>query len=121
MDPVLIVGMNPSNKPTLGNKQNASFRRLESWMDHLNIRHFSFINTFDYRATPTLSKVDYKKLSIVTKEYNNIIALGGFVSSALERLDVKHFKMPHPSPLNRLLNDRSYEKQVLNECKEYLV
>lgn len=118
---VLVVGMCPSDKPTLGYKQNASFRRLESWMDRLNIHHFSFINTFDYPATPTLSKVDYKKLSTATKEYENVLALGGFVSLALERLGVKHFKMPHPSPLNRLLNDKLYEDEILKQCKEYLI
>ena len=117
---VLVVGMCPSNKPTLGNKQNATFKKLEKWMDALDVKHFSFINTFDYTATPTLSKVDYKRLSTATKEYDNILALGGFVSLALERIGVDHFKMPHPSPLNRLLNDKKYEKQVLKHCKEYL-
>jgi len=117
---VLIVGMCPSNKPTLGYKRNATFTKLESWMDTLNVKHFSFINTFDYPATPTLSKVDYKRLSTATKEYDNVLALGGFVSLALERLGIDHFKMPHPSPLNRQLNDKSYEKKILKECKEYL-
>lgn len=117
---ILVVGMCPSNKPTLGSKQNATFKKLESWMDNLKVKHFSFINTFDYPATPTLSKVDNKRLSTVTKEYDKVLALGGFVSSALERLGVDHFKMPHPSPLNRLLNDKKYEKQILKQCKEYL-
>ena len=80
MGPILIVGMCPSDKPTLGYKQNATFRRLESWMDRLNIRHFSFINTFDYPADPKMSNVHFERLNKLCSEYNNILALGGFVS-----------------------------------------
>lgn len=52
--------------------------------------------------------------------YNIIIGLGNHVSSVLEKEGIEHFKIPHPSPLNRKLNDRNYEKQVLEHCKEYL-
>lgn len=117
---ILVVGMCPSNKPTLGKTRNATFKRLESWMDSLGVHHFSFSNTFDYPAPPTLSKVDYKRLCTLTKDYDKIIALGGFVSLALNRLNVKHFTLPHPSPLNRLLNDKMYENKIISECKDYL-
>ena len=121
LDPVIIVGMCPSNKPTLGYKRNATFNRLEAWMDELGIKHFSFINVFGEPHAPTLSKVKGKPLVEATKGYKNVIALGGFVSQALNRLNVEHFQLPHPSPLNRLLNDKEYEKQVLEQCKDYLI
>ena len=117
---VLVVGMCPSHKPTIGYKRNATFTRLESWMDELKVKHFSFVNTFDYPSDPSLKKVDYKRLSSLCDQYDNVIALGGFVSTVLDKIDVKHCKMPHPSPLNRQLNDKNYEKQVLKYCKEYL-
>lgn len=121
MDKVLIVGMCPSDKPTLGYTRNASFKRLEAWMDELGVEHFSFINVFDKPHVPTLSKVKGKPLVEAAKGYTNIVALGGFVSLALNRLMIDHFQLPHPSPLNRKLNDKEYEKQILKECKEYLV
>lgn len=117
---VLVIGMCPSNKPTIGKTRNATFKRLESWMDSLGVRHFSFSNTFDYPSTPTLSKVDYKRLCTLAKEHDKIIALGGFVSLALNRINIKHFSMPHPSPLNRLLNDKAYENKLVKQCKAYL-
>lgn len=117
---VLVVGMCPSHKPTLGNKRNATFKKLESWMDKLKIKHFSFVNTFDHPADPSMKKVDYHRLSSLCDEYVHVIALGGFVSNVLDKIGVDHCKMPHPSPLNRQLNDKAYEKQVLKQCKEYL-
>lgn len=117
---ILVVGMNPSNKPTLGSKQNASFKKLESWMDFIGVKHFSFTNTFDDPSEAKLSKVDFQRLCQLTQDYDKIIALGGFVSTALNRINAAHFKMPHPSPLNRQLNDKQYEKQILTNCREYV-
>lgn len=113
--------MCPSNKPTLGYKRNATFNRLEAWMDELGVEHFSFINVFDKTHAPTLSKVKGRPLVDATEGYINVLALGSFVSLALNRYNVEHFQLPHPSPLNRLLNDKNYEKQVLQQCKEYLL
>ena len=121
LDPIIIVGMCPSDKPTLGYKRNATFKRLEAWMDELEVKHFSFINVFGEPHVPMLSKVKGKPLVEATNGYKNVLALGEFVSLALNRLNVEHFKLPHPSPLNRSLNDKEYEKQVLEQCKDYLL
>lgn len=121
MNKVLVVGMCPSDKPTLGYKRNASFNRLESWMNELGVKHFSFINVFDKPHAPTLSKVKGKPLVEASEGYTNVLALGGFVSETLNRLHIEHYKLPHPSPLNRLLNEKAYEEMVLKECKEYLL
>ena len=121
LDPVIVVGMCPSHKPLLGNKTNASLRKLHSWMDSLNVYHYSFINTFDYPANPRISNVDFSVLEKACLGYNKILALGGFVSDVLNRIEVEHFSLPHPSPLNRLLNDKKYEDKILKQCKEYLI
>jgi hypothetical protein len=113
--------MCPSDKPTLGYTRNATFRRLESWMDELDVKHFSFINVFDKPHVPTLSKVKGKPLITASQGYTNVLALGTFVSLALNRLMIEHFQLPHPSPLNRMLNDKQYEKQILEQCKDYLL
>jgi len=33
---------------------------------------------------------------------------------------VEHFAAPHPSPLNRNLNDKSFENKIINELKVYI-
>ena len=119
---ILIVGMNPSN--TLENKKvrkNSTFDRLNKWMSHLKVNHYSFINMINERSIKLNHKdVDDKFLLSAAKSYNHIIALGGFVSDSLNRAGISHFKMPHPSPLNRLLNDKQFEKQILKQCSHYL-
>jgi hypothetical protein len=120
MDRVLIVGMCPSDKPTLGTKRNATFRNLESWMDRLNIRYFSFINTFDVPGKPVMSNVDFTKLEQACVGYSKVLALGNFASKALCKIDVRHYVMPHPSPLNRNLNYKWWVDLMLEDCKEYL-
>jgi hypothetical protein len=52
--------------------------------------------------------------------YDKVLALGNFVSSVLNKIEVNHFKLPHPSPRNRLLNDKDYERSMLFACKQYL-
>jgi len=117
---VLVVGMNPSTKPTLKNKRNATFSKLEQWMTQCEIKYFSFVNTFDDPSEARTSKIDYKRLCTLSKDYDKIIALGGFVSTALDKANISHFKMPHPSPLNRLLNDKAFEKTIVKHCKDYI-
>lgn len=116
---VLVVGMNPSGRD-LKHKKGPTLTKLESWMDCLGVEHFSFINCIDEPGETRASKVDFKRLCTVSKGYDKILALGGFVSSALNTINVSHFKLPHPSPLNRLLNDKAFEKKTLSECKDYL-
>lgn len=116
---VLVVGMNPSGRD-LKDKKGPTLKKLESWMDQVGVQHFSFMNTFDEPGETKLTKVDFKRLCKVAEDYDKIVALGGFVSSALNTINVSHFKMPHPSPLNRLLNDKTFEQNILKECKEYL-
>ena len=119
---VLIVGINPSNRPTPRKLvKNSTFHRLLKWMDHVNVQHFSFINTFDTRKNDySKSDIDYSSLKQVSNGYDKVVALGNFVSDALNKLNIKHFKAPHPSPRNRKFNDKSFEKQFLKEYKTYM-
>lgn len=116
---VLVVGMNPGPKSKNPNKSR-SLEKLYSWMTQVEVDIFSFCNTFEECGKAEMSKVDLKRLCTLTDGYDKIIALGGFVSEALNKIEVQHFKLPHPSPLNRLLNDKNFEKRVLQECEKYL-
>lgn len=48
------------------------------------------------------------------------VALGRNASECLTRIHVRHFKLPHPSGRNRLLNDKNYVNEQLQSCKEWL-
>ena len=116
---VLVFGMNPSGRD-LKHKKGPTLSRLENWMSTLGITYFSFVNTTDQTGDIKASNVDFNRLQILTKQYNKVIALGGFVSRTLNTINVDHFMLPHPSPLNRLLNDKTLEKKTLSKCKDYL-
>ena len=62
---------------------------------------------------------DYESLK-VTSNYDKVIALGNVASNSLKKLNIDHFKMPHPSGLNRQLNDKEFEKTKIKECYNYL-
>lgn len=114
--------MNPSN--ILENKKvrkNSTFDRLNKWMDRLCISNYSFINTTEKRFdTISSHDVDPNRLKEAAIGYKKVIALGGFASDSLKKAQIKHFKMPHPSPRNRLLNDRNYEMEQIKKCAKYL-
>ena len=82
--------------------------------------YYSLCNTFDDISFAEKSKVYFNRLIELSRDYSKIIALGNFVSDALNTISVPHFKLPHLSPRNRLLNDREFEKFVVGQCKTYL-
>ncbi|NDF34210.1 MAG: hypothetical protein EB157_06590 [Euryarchaeota archaeon] len=84
----------------------------------MGVRHWSFINATQCDVAST-DNIDWEMLEL-GRSYSRVLALGNFASSALRRLSIPHFQLPHPSPLNRKLNDPSYEKTVLRECYNYL-
>ena len=119
---VLVVGMNPSN--ILENKKvrkNSTLDRLNKWMDRWDISNYSFINTTEKRFdTISQHDVDPNRLKEAAYGYEKVIALGGFASDSLKKAQINHFKMPHPSPRNRLLNDSNYEWEQIEKCAKYL-
>jgi len=52
--------------------------------------------------------------------HEKVIAFGNFPSNVLNKINVSHFMLPHPSGLNRKLNDKTYELEQLAKCKEYI-
>lgn len=122
MTRVIVVGMNPSKADEVYTslKKNSTHDRLRNWMSHLQVEHFSFVNAVQTAGVCKLCDVDLKYLHEATCNYDKVIALGNFVSYSLDRIGVDHFRMPHPSPRNRLLNDSDLETRYLRECKEYL-
>lgn len=118
---ILVVGMNPSSYATgNNNRKNHTFDRLQRWMKQVGVDHFSFVNCSSKPGVVTRHDVEYDVLEECLKHHTKVISLGGFASDVLTRLNKSHHRLPHPSPRNRLFNDRSFEPQVVSELKRYV-
>lgn len=117
MNRVLLVGINPSGKPF---RNGCSLDRMNLWMNSLGHNFYSFSNVIPYEGEYKMSHVDFNFVKWFTNDYEKVIALGGFVSKVLKKIDVSHYTLPHPSPLNRKLNSKKYELECLLECREWL-
>tara|TARA_Y100000592_G_C5403034_1_gene284138 strand:- start:630 stop:1064 length:435 start_codon:yes stop_codon:yes gene_type:complete len=122
MKKVLFVGINPSPTPyeKYRKKKLTTRTRFNEWCDYLKLGCVGFVNCISTRGDYTKSMIDYDTLKKSTRGHDKIIALGNFPSDALKKIGIKHFKLPHPSPLNRLLNDPNYTKKTLRKCKRYI-
>tara|TARA_Y100000052_G_scaffold24535_1_gene27166 strand:+ start:160 stop:507 length:348 start_codon:yes stop_codon:yes gene_type:complete len=113
MDRILIVGHSPSKKNI---RNSPTIKRLHRWLDECGITTYAFTN---------LSPVPCKKLvkedlCLDGLDHGKIITLGGEVSKFMEKAGIQHFAAPHPSPLNRNLNDISFEKKTIKELSVYI-
>jgi hypothetical protein len=118
MQDVIVVGINPSSGKQ--NKTSPSIKKLNCWMDSFGIDYYSFTNVIHQTGAYKQSFVDKNALLCYIKGYKKVIALGPFVSKTLNSIGVDHYTMPHPSPLNRQLNDKEYEAMKLEECKKFM-
>lgn len=110
---VIFVGLNPARP---GRTLSQALRRLSSWADSLEIGFFSFTNAY----YGSLDSPDLPFLRDCVVGYDRVIALGNVASVSLNKIGIDHFKMPHPSGRNRLLNDRNYELAMIERCREYI-
>lgn len=86
----------------------------------MGVKDYDFINCIDSAGNYKELEINRTNIEKSTQDREKIIALGNFSSMTLSKLGIKHFKMPHPSPRNRKLNDKEYEKKMIEECKNYL-
>lgn len=90
--------------------------RLQEWIDYL-------IGDEDYVIVNQCDVSSHDILCMSTAYDCMVIALGNKASkhlSAIATIKVTHFKLPHPSGLNRQLNDKAKLFLKLRECKRYL-
>ena len=114
---ILIVGQNPSSAKKA--KKNDSLDRLLDWCTAWKLDKWDFMNCSDEPGDKYT--IDFDRLKDAGQQFDKIIALGNVASNALKKVGVDHFKMPHPSPLNRQLNDKQFEKTMIEECYNYIM
>lgn len=124
---IIFVGSNPSNKndsTQYAFKGTPSGERLEEWIQILGIGTCGMTNITEMitpgNRPPKVSEFELDKLSKALVGFRVVIALGNTASKALTKIDVEHFKLPHPSPRNRMLNNKEFIRRQLRECRKYI-
>ncbi len=113
---ILIIGLSLSK---LGSRSPA-LKNLDSWTKTMGINHYSFVNLYKYFEIDEADS-NMELIKSIVGDYDRIICLGEVASKALMSIDIDHFKLPHPSPRNRVLNNKKYIADELNSCKQYLI
>lgn len=115
IDKVIFVGDRPSrlntdpNIPFLG---TLSHKNLSEWIRFLKITDHGLSNSYTEHQVNRICYAYYWGYIIV--------ALGNEASNRLKARGVPHYKLPHPSPRNRQLNDPKFIEEKLLECKTYI-
>lgn len=127
---VLFVGSNPSKKNLHRRKAfegTQSGIRLMSWIKFLGIGRAHAVN-----VSHRIGKITFQENEIhfVCREIAkfswrahggfSVVALGKAASKALASREIPHFTLPHPSGLNRKLNDHSYVESELRKCQKFI-
>lgn len=117
---VIFVGDRPSKRtdPNVPFKGAACEARLMEWIVYVIPEDFTKVQV---KILNSESFIDATKILMDVGLYNpKIIALGNKASERLNKMQVSHFKLPHPSGRNRQINDKAYIVNKLDECKKYL-
>lgn len=112
---VLFVGDCPSklNKdPDVAFVGSKSMPVLEKWIKKIKPKEYGMLNSHT-EFLLTCIEVEHNLGAI-------IVTLGNNASKRLEKIGIPHFKLPHPSPRNRKLNDPNFIDSELKKCKTYL-
>ena len=113
---ILVLGLNPSAK----HSSSKSLETLWKWLDFLEVKYVSFDNIYPKYGKVIQNQIDKRYIREISSESDRIIALGQTVSSTLSSMGIDHFRLPHPSGLNRQLNNKKFLNQKLSRCLLYL-
>jgi len=93
----VLVGDKPSKHnthPDIPFKGTASWTRLQGWIKEMKLDHVILRNQCDLNPG-----------DIMLQE-GPVVALGQAAAKKLTEINILHFTLPHPSGLNRQLNDK---------------
>jgi len=115
MSRVVFVGDAPTHRnvniaiPFVGTK---SLDTLEQWILILGPTYYVCYNSWH--------EDDLNKIQILRDAGFKVIALGAAASTRLTKRGIEHFQLPHPSGLNRKLNDKKKLYALLYKCRDSL-
>lgn len=111
----VLVGDEPSNTnihKDLAFVGAKCFNTVVEWIDSMGLDYYVCLNSH----TPE----NLDKIQALTKEGFKVVAFGKKASKRLEKLSIEHYVMPHPSPRNRILNNKQQVALYLLSCQSYL-
>lgn len=88
------------------------FPTLVEWISRVSPTYYVCLNSN--------TKANMGKIYKLYKENFKVIALGNVASQRLEAKRISHFKLPHPSGLNRQTNDLVFIGKELNKAYDYV-
>ena len=89
-----------------------SMETLAKWIKTIQPDYYVCYNS---HTSENLDKIDS-----LYKNNFNVVALGNKASNRLKKLNITHYKLPHPSGLNRNLNDHQKLSLDLALCRLYI-
>lgn len=123
---VVFVGQSPSlgnTDPTIPFIGTKSERIINNWLLHLGLHYddCAFFNASDEIDSnkANLPLLQEKITPYINKRYR-VVALGVVAKNALKKLNISCLSLPHPSPKNRKLNNKSYVEYTLQIVKNSL-
>lgn len=113
MDDILFIGIDPSIRSpdsSAFHPDTRSGKTIREWIVLIGVggKRVSYLNLSDIHSEKQI------------QSYHKIIACGNKVSKTLDKLLISHFKVGHPSGLNRQWNDPIYKQEMLQKLKEYI-
>lgn len=129
---LLLIGSNPSNASVNNNPFDGSTKSckiLSHWISSIQgWTEIQLINVSDTKTPKNRplkkSEIDESLPSLEKKisKYNpdKIVTLGKTASKALTLLCLPFFELPHPSGMNRQLNDPEFIENKIKELQLYV-
>ena len=117
---IYFIGDKPSKcniNPEVAFVGTRSYKTLLEWIHRMNL---SINSIWLFNADDFIRKVNVEEI-ITINEHDQIVALGREASNALDKAILPHLRIPHPSGLNRKLNDPREVNRFLKECKDYVL
>jgi len=127
----LLIGSNPSNKSPDNSPFHVSTRSrsiVDEWFKEIDTQDRVFLNISNEKKEGNKA-LNMKEIQsrlpdlsgqLCKFEGYKIVTLGKTASKALTLLRVDFYELPHPSGLNRLLNDKNYIAEKIKGLQSYL-
>ena len=128
---IIFVGDKPSKKnidSRIAFVGTQSYKRLLEWIFKMDIDinetmivNRSGVKPYSFNIPEDLH-IEFSAYGTST-DYcsgDKIIALGNEAEKVLKENHIPYFKLPHPSGLNRKLNDKKYIEKELQKCKRWI-
>lgn len=94
-----------------------SYKTLLEWIYRLDldINYVTLTNAYDGKGNPKILPL------IAYNRETKVVALGQAAADYLTERGIIHFALPHPSGMNRMLNDKTKISQMLAKARSYII